>query len=72
MTQSVTHPDPRLTESGTPGGTKTSTTYQVQPGDTLFRIAQKHGLTVAALQAANPNVIPSRMSIGQEIKIPAR
>lgn len=28
----------------------------VQPGDTLFRIAQQHGLTLAQLVAANPGV----------------
>jgi len=35
-----------------PGGSR----YVVQPGDTLFGIAQQFGITVEALQAANPAV----------------
>jgi hypothetical protein len=34
------------------------TTYAVQPGDSLDKIAQAHGLTLAALEAANPQLGP--------------
>jgi LysM repeat protein len=33
-------------------------TYAVQPGDSLDKIAQAHGLTLAALEAANPQLGP--------------
>jgi len=39
---------PVVTPPATSGGS-----YYVQPGDTLYSIAQKHGVTVAALKAAN-------------------
>jgi len=47
-------------------------TYSVRPGDTLYSIARRHQLTEAALRAANPGVVPSRLSVGQVIRIPAR
>lgn len=43
--------------------------YTVAEGDSLSRIARKHGVSVAALQAANGG--SDALSIGQEIKIPA-
>lgn len=52
----------------TPG----STTHIVRSGDTLYSIALRHGLTEAALRAANPGVIPTRMSEGQVIRVPVR
>ncbi|PJF35948.1 MAG: hypothetical protein CUN49_07930 [Candidatus Thermofonsia Clade 1 bacterium] len=47
-----------------------STTYVVQPGDTLFRIALKHGTSVDAIVAANN--LPSRsiVYVGQVLIIP--
>ena len=46
--------------------------YTVRRGDTLYSIAKRHGLSEAALRAANPGVIPTRMIAGQVIRIPAR
>ncbi len=46
-------------------------TYTVQPGDTLFRIAQRFGVTLAALLRANPQIAdPNRIFPGQVINIP--
>ncbi len=45
-------------------------TYTIQAGDTFFRLAQRFGTTVAAIQAANPGVDPNRLQIGQVINIP--
>ena len=45
-------------------------TYIVQPGDTLWSIAQRYGITVAALQSANPGVDPARLTVGQGLTIP--
>jgi LysM repeat protein len=44
--------------------------YIVEPGDTLFNIATRFGLTVADLVAANDLVNPNQLSIGQELIIP--
>ncbi|MDI3270652.1 MAG: LysM domain-containing protein, partial [Bacillota bacterium] len=44
--------------------------YTVQAGDTFYSLAQKYGTTVAAIQAANPGVDPSKLQIGQVICIP--
>lgn len=47
------------------------TVYIVQPGDTLFRIAQRFGTTVDAILAANPDIKdPNVIFPGQKILIP--
>ena len=46
--------------------------YTIQAGDTFFRLAQRFGTTVAAIQAANPGVDPNNLQIGQVICIPTR
>lgn len=53
-------PAPRAAVSGT---------YEVKAGDSLSKIARQQGTTVAALQAANPNLNPNRMAIGQKINL---
>lgn len=45
-------------------------TYEVKSGDNLSKIARAQNTTVAALQAANPGLNPTRMAIGQKIQIP--
>jgi len=44
--------------------------YLVQSGDTFFGIAQQFGITLEALQAANPTIDPALLSIGQSLIIP--
>ena len=46
------------------------TLYTIARGDTFFAIANRYGVTVAALQAANPGVDPTRLQIGQVICVP--
>lgn len=46
-------------------------TYVVQPGDTLFRIALDHDLTVQELSQANDIVNPSWIYAGQVLIIPS-
>ncbi|MBI2863693.1 MAG: LysM peptidoglycan-binding domain-containing protein [Chloroflexi bacterium] len=46
--------------------------YSVQSGDSLLAIAAKFGVTVEALQAANGNLEPTRLQIGQSLIIPPR
>lgn len=45
--------------------------YTVIKGDTLARIAKNHGVSLSALEAANPSVVPTRLQIGQKLAIPA-
>ena len=48
------------------------TTYTVQKGDTLAKIASKYGLTVSELLSANPSIKnASLIYVGQKITIPA-
>jgi hypothetical protein len=45
--------------------------YVVQEGDTLEKIREQFGLTLAELRAANPQITnPDRIAIGDEINIP--
>lgn len=46
--------------------------HTVQSGDTLYRIASKHGISVAALQAANKNAKPESLKIGMKLVIPRK
>ncbi|MGQ9600837.1 MAG: peptidoglycan DD-metalloendopeptidase family protein [Anaerolineae bacterium] len=50
--------------------TPAPTVYVVQPGDTLFRIAQTFDTTVEALVAANDIADPSLIRVGQKLIIP--
>jgi LysM repeat protein len=45
--------------------------YVVVKGDSLAKIAKKNGVTLKALEAANPGVIPTKLKIGQKLVIPA-
>lgn len=50
--------------------TSTPFTYIVQAGDTMGAIAQKFGVSLDALIAANPTVSPNAMPIGAALRIP--
>jgi len=45
--------------------------YTVAKGDSLAKIAKKNGVTLKALQLANPTVVPTKLKIGQKLVIPA-
>ena len=46
--------------------------YLVQPGDTLSGIAASHGVTLAAVEAANPRISdPNLIYPGQTVEISA-
>lgn len=48
------------------------TTYKVRKGDTLEKIARRHGTTVAAIQSANGMGGSTRINIGDKLKSPAK
>ena len=50
--------------------TSTPMTYVIQSGDTLSQLAEKFKISQDALRAANPDLIPNSMTIGQTILIP--
>lgn len=65
----VVEPTPTPEATATPvAGSK----YTVKKGDTLWAIAKKYGITVEALQAANPKVVPTKMRIGTVLVIPPK
>ncbi|NLG86696.1 MAG: LysM peptidoglycan-binding domain-containing protein [Firmicutes bacterium] len=45
-------------------------TWYVQPGDTLYQIAQSHSVSISDLLAANPGLDPNNLIVGQEVMIP--
>jgi LysM repeat protein len=45
-------------------------THTVTAGETLASIARKSGVSLAAIQAANPGINPKKMAIGQTVKLP--
>ena len=46
--------------------------HTVVKNDTFDTIAKKYGVTVRAIQAANPNVNPNTLRIGSKLKIPPK
>jgi LysM repeat protein len=44
----------------------------VRSGDTLWDVANRYGLTVAQLTAANPGVSPDSLHVGQTLTIPSK
>lgn len=60
-----------LVVAETPLPSPTPFTYTIQRGDTISSIALKFGVSMDDLQAANPEISPNTMSIGQVIRIPS-
>lgn len=53
----------------TPSQPKVVATHTVRPGDTLFRIASQHKISIAQIKAAN-NLTSERLQPGQDLAIP--
>jgi peptidoglycan endopeptidase LytE len=49
----------------------TGTEYVIVKGDTLGKIARRNGITLKELEAANPDLIPTKLKVGHKILIPA-
>jgi LysM repeat protein len=60
-----------LVAAETPLPSPTPFTYTVKAGDSFSSIALEFGVSMDDLQAANPEISPNTMSIGQVIKIPS-
>jgi murein DD-endopeptidase MepM/ murein hydrolase activator NlpD len=60
------------TPSRTSGAREGGGTYTVRRGDTLFAIAQRTGVSVEALRAANGMGRSSSLAAGQKLKLPGR
>ncbi len=50
--------------------TTRSRTHVVSGGETLAAIARKHGLSITALEVANPGVNPKKLRVGQLLVLP--
>lgn len=48
-----------------------ATTYTVVAHDTLATIAKSHNVKLKDLEAANPGVVPTKLSVGKQLNIPA-
>ena len=59
-----------LVAAETPLPSPTPFAYTVQRGDTISSIALKFGVSMDDLQAANPEISPNAMSVGQVLNIP--
>jgi LysM repeat protein len=44
--------------------------YVVRPGDTLFSIALRYGVTIQAIMSANGLFNPNLVFVGQSLRIP--
>lgn len=44
--------------------------YEIEPGDTLYQISRRRGITLDALLEANPGIDPENLQVGQQICIP--
>jgi LysM repeat protein len=73
ITPSVTpdKPDGLVLSVKTPIPSPTPFTYIVKAGDTLGQIADKFNVQLDVLMAANPNVDPNGMPVGQRLRIPS-
>jgi LysM repeat protein len=64
-------PPAKATDLNPPAATGEGKDYVVAHGDTLAVIAHKNGISLKALEDANPNVNPKRLQVGQKLQIPA-
>ena len=54
-----------------PAAANDPTTYTVKSGDTLGHIALRMKVKLQTLKSLNPNIIPTKMKIGQKLNLPA-
>jgi len=64
-------PTPSVSPRPVPAFPPRMRTHVVASGETLAAIARKAGVSLAALQAVNPNLNPRRLHTGQTINLPS-
>jgi LysM repeat protein len=67
----VYNPTSTLPATNTPAPSPTPNLYAIAAGDTLSVIAQRFGISLDTLLAANPGIQPAQLSVGQVITIPS-
>jgi LysM repeat protein len=70
-------PQPNVGKSGKPSKPKPAParepkahTHVVASGETIASIARKHGVSLGALEGANPGINPKKLHVGQVINLP--
>jgi LysM repeat protein len=56
-------------QSATHRKRETPATYEVESGDTLISIAHRNGVSVARIEALNPEVDPQILIAGEKLKL---
>eukprot|EP00903_Cladosiphon_okamuranus_P004060 g4058.t1 len=78
---SIIHPNQKLIVSaggsGTspapaPNNTAKQEVYKIQPGDTLYKISRKYGVSVNHLMNSNPGIQPTTLRVGETINVTAK
>ena len=49
-----------------------ATTHTIAAGDNFATLATKYGVSARAIQAANPDLIPTKLQIGTKVRIPPK
>jgi LysM repeat protein len=71
-TPKIAHPQPSATKVETPPSTTDGNTYVVAKGDNPYKIAKKLKVSYNELIAINDIKDPTRVQIGQKLKIPSK
>jgi LysM repeat protein len=62
---------PAATTTTTAPSSDTPKKYTVVKGDSFSKIAGKYGVSVSALESANPGIDPKKLQVGKDLVIPA-
>lgn len=62
---------PPVTETAPPPPPPSPTEYTVAAGDSFYSIGKRFGVSMKAIADANPGVDPTRLQVGQKLKLPA-
>ena len=63
---------PGTTGSLVPAPAPAGTQHTVASGENFWTIARQYGVTAKSIENANPTIVPTKMKVGQKIKIPAK
>jgi LysM repeat protein len=61
--------EPPATTGGTTASVAGSEFYEIEPGDTLAVIADRHDTTVEQLLVLNPDLDPVALTVGERIRV---